>query len=123
MERTRLPPQEGAKYLVLAEAAAASLADRNTGERRGMYREAPSNKGGMNWLPSLNARGNVRARKTRFKSTVVFWKSKAEPQHRQIERLRDRDTRICLDSGRRRPRMNRSISGGTSVMASMTKNL
>src|SRR3981081_4349839 len=42
------------------------------GNAVGMYSEDPSNKGGMNWLPSLNIKGNVNRRKARFRSNVVF---------------------------------------------------
>ncbi len=42
------------------------------GKAVGMYSEEPSNNGGMNWLPSLNIKGNVTKRKAKFTSNVVF---------------------------------------------------
>src|SRR5438132_13589631 len=42
------------------------------GRAVGMYRDEPSYKGGMNWLPSRNINGKVRTRKIRFINRVVL---------------------------------------------------
>src|SRR5204862_6418297 len=42
------------------------------GNEVGMYREEPSNNGGMNWLPILNISGNVKTRKSKLSRRVIF---------------------------------------------------
>src|SRR5216683_1239877 len=87
------------------------------GKAVGMYNAEPSNNGGMNWLPILSAKGSVMTRKIRLRSSVVL---RNRRQSRSTGRYRACVTRDSgfRDSGRRRPRMKRTISTGTSVMAS-----
>src|SRR5579885_2338349 len=42
------------------------------GSAVGMYSEEPSNKGGINWLASLNIKGKVNTRNDKLSSNVVF---------------------------------------------------
>ena len=70
----------------------------------------------MNWLPIRWARGRVRTKNNRFSSKVVL---RNRRQRRRTGRYRAcvrRETGF-RDSGRNRPRMKRSISTGTSVIA------
>src|SRR5713101_5491714 len=42
------------------------------GSEVGMYKDEPSYKGGINWLPNLNISGNVKIRNSRLSRRVVF---------------------------------------------------
>src|SRR6266849_10841413 len=87
------------------------------GKAVGMYKAEPSNSGGINWLPILSASGRVTTKKIRLSSNVVLRNRK---QSRRTGRYRACVTRESgfRDSGRSLPRMKRTISRGTSVMAS-----
>src|SRR6266550_5852473 len=84
------------------------------GRAVGMYKAEPSNSGGINWLPILSARGRVTTKKIRLSSSVVL---RNRRQSRRTGRYKACVTRESgfRDSGRRRPRMKRTISTGTSV--------
>src|SRR6266568_5856095 len=87
------------------------------GKAVGTYKAERSNRGGINWLPILSAKGSVTTRKIRLSSNVVL---RNRRQSRRTGRYRacvTRDSGFC-DSGRRRPRIKRTISTGTRVMAS-----
>src|SRR6266436_5287993 len=81
------------------------------GKAVGMYKAEPSNRGGMNWLPILSAKGSVTARKIRLRSSVVL---RNRRQSRRTGRYRACVTRDSgfRDSGRRRPRIERTIKTG-----------
>src|SRR5882762_3183664 len=87
------------------------------GKAVGMYKAEPSNRGGMNWLPILSAKGSVTSKKIRLSSNVVL---RNRRQSRRTGRYRACVTRDSgfRDSGRRRPRIKRTINTGTRVMAS-----
>src|SRR5438552_10238235 len=87
------------------------------GKAVGMYKAEPSNRGGMNWLPIFSAKGSVTTRKIKLSSSVVF---RNRRQSRRTGRYRACVTRDSgfRDSGRRCPRIKRSIKTGTRVMAS-----
>src|SRR5712692_4495414 len=87
------------------------------GKAVGMYKAEPSKRGGINWLPILSARGSVTTKKIRLSSSVVL---RNRRQSRRTGRYRACVTRDSgfRDSGRRRPRIKRTIKTGTSVMAS-----
>src|SRR5437660_911722 len=42
------------------------------GSEVGMYKDEPSYKGGINWLPNLNISGKVTTRNSRLSRRVVF---------------------------------------------------
>ena len=42
------------------------------GNEVGMYKDDPSYKGGMNWLPNLSISGNMITRKRRLSRSVVL---------------------------------------------------
>src|SRR5437870_9402050 len=91
------------------------------GKAVGMYSDDPSDRGGINWLPTRQNNGIVTARKSTFTRMVnLRWRS----AKRKTGRYRRCDNRAAgfADSGRRRPRMNRGIRAGTSVIASKDEN-
>src|SRR5882762_825945 len=87
------------------------------GKAVGMYNAEPSNKGGMNWLPILSARGSVTTRKIRLSSNVALRNRRHSRSTGRYRACVTRDNGF-RDSGRKRPRIKRTISTGTSVMAS-----
>src|SRR6266403_4002190 len=87
------------------------------GKAVGMYKAEPSNRGGMNWLPILSAKGSVTARKIKLSNSVVLRNRRQSRRTGKYRACVTRDSGF-RDSGRRRPRIKRTISTGTSVMAS-----
>src|SRR6185312_3325941 len=86
------------------------------GSAVGIYKDEPSNSGGMNWLPSFRDSGNTSTRKRRFKANVVL---RYRRHTRRIGRYRawvNLETGF-RDSGRSLPLISNSISVGTSVIA------
>src|SRR5258708_23765512 len=70
----------------------------------------------MNWLPSLQARGDVTARKSRFSSKVVFRYFRQRRRMGRYKACVNRETGFC-DSGRSFPLIKITIRTGTKVIA------
>src|SRR5256885_11968823 len=87
------------------------------GKAVGMYKAEPSNSGGINWLPILSAKGSVTTRKIKLSRSVVCRNRRQSRRTGKYRACVTRDSGL-RDSGRRRPRIKRTISTGTSVMAS-----
>src|SRR5437660_4027051 len=91
------------------------------GNAVGIYKEDPSYRAGMNWLPNFHANGKVSARNSRLSSSVVvLWRRQNLKTGRYAAFVAE--AAGFFDSGCSLPLINMTINTGTRVIASNEEN-